>query len=555
MKRTHFFLRALGWGVVLCLGFAQMSIAGGRIRNSGTILNSSSSTLSAQGFNNGKNGIGGTVRNAGIISITNGAGFFNFDSVSNNGGGKFYNIYGAGGGTGGNLNGAFAFNNGNGAGQGTFFNDSTSMTVSGKVQIAGAFSNGVAANFTTLFGTVNYNGAAQTVSELVASNSYGALQINGSGTKTLNNNITIDSSLAINAGSLDESGKTLTLNAAVSGAGTLVASGAGSTTVYNAVGSQNVLGSTYYNLRIQNTGLKTALGGVTLAAGGNLQTTTLNDSLDLTTFALSVPATSTISNTGKIKTAGSVALPATNLTIGGSFVYYGSSTLGNANYGDLSLRGANTFTMPSGTVAVSGSYSVEGTPVGINYTTNSSTFAYNGTGAQTVLGGASHTYFKLNVTGSTDTSIANAKTANGAITIASNASAGFFVLGNTTMDMQSNALSVGAGAADSVQGGARIRWAGNNTFVGGTGLTEMYGTTGTVGAGSGYGALWLSNAVGAYTLAGNVTVSGGTTGVSTSLGLTNAGSLTVAGGQTLTVTGMDLNNNGLMTNNGTVTVN
>lgn len=560
MKYSQLLFRQLVRGMsiaLLAIGFAAVAMAAGRMRNNGKILNNNGSTISAPGFNNGKNGTGGIIRNAGTISITNGGGFFNYDSVSSNGPGQFFNVYGAGLGSGGNLNGAVTFNNGTGTSQGTFLNDSAATANSGKVQIGGTFSNGSAASFTSLIGTVNYNGAAQTVSELVASNTYGSLLINGSATKTLNNNITVAGALAVNAGTFDEAGKTLTLNGTVSGAGILLASGVSSTTIYNASGAQNVLGATYYNLQLKNTGTKTAQGAISLVAGGNLQTVTVSDSLDLAAFWFSDSSTATITNNGKIMAAGVVKLPAANTTIGGTFVYYGTTTLGNANYSNLTLRNANTFTMPAGTVAVGGTYKVEGVPTSIAYTTNSGTFAYSGASAQTILGGATHTYFKLNVTGSADTSIANAKTANGAINITANAAAGFFVLGNTTMDMQSNTISLGAGAVDSVQGGARIRWSSNNAFVGGSGLTELYGASGIIAvtAGNGYGALLLSNSAGACTLAGNVTVSLGTTPVSTAIGLTNAGSLTVAGGQTLTVTGMDLSNNGLLTNSGTITVN
>jgi hypothetical protein len=146
-------------------------------------------------------------------------------------------------------------------------------------------------------------------------------------------------------------------------------------------------------LTIQNGGTKTADGSITV---NNVFTNTAT--FDLATNTLSTGASATITNTGgTIQTAGNVTFGATH-TIAGTFIYQNSTTsqtLGAANYTNLTLSGGSGSTgqknFPSGTVGVSGIYSVAGADR--NY--GSGTLMYNSTSAQNILGGESYNNLTL----------------------------------------------------------------------------------------------------------------------------------------------------------------
>ena len=522
----------------------------GKLRNNGTVVVLHGATNTYQTVSNGRGATGGFIWNGGTITLNQQANFYNYDSVGNTAPGTVHNTYGNSYGIINTRN----FNNGSAAYVGTFLNDSSTVG-GGTLNIAGAFTNGTPSKFTTLKGTVNYNGGiAQQISDSVNSNTYGTLQTATGGTKTMINPITVATALSIGAGStLNENGKTLTINGTSSNAGTFTANGAGSTTIYNGSGAQTVLAATYYNLTVQSTGQKSAAGAVTVS--NLLSVATANDSLDFAANTFTLSPGASVTSSGKLKSSGTVTVPSLNPTIGGTFVYYGGAqTVAGANYTNLVLRNAGVKTLPgTDTVAVSGTYTMEASPTRTYAAGN--TFIYNGTGAQSIVGGAGDSYQRLILSSATDTSSANYKTiAGGNVTITNNASAGFIVLGTTAVDMGANSITFGASHSDSIQGNSKVKWSGNNVYLPGTGVTEFYGSgAGSVVAGAAYGNMLFTGS-GVKSIGAGVTVTA-TGGASSTTGVYVYNNLTVAATGVLNVTHMDLNNDGVLTNNGSITVN
>lgn len=506
------------------------------IKNKGTITNNTGQTISATRFENGKSGVGGTLVNAGTVSVTNSGGFFNYDSANSNGYGLVINF--KNGATAGTIDVSTGkYDNGNG-----LTNNDSLTTFKGIIKVGTTLTNGAGGTFDTDSGEVQFVGGSQTVPNNVVNSTYGYLVSGGTGVKQLAGNIVVDQSLTANQ-NVDVNGKDLTLNNTVGGAGSIVASGVNSRVIYNASGgTQTVLPGTYYSLTLQNGGSKNASGDVTLGAG--TLTTAASTTFDLSTHQLATAAGTSVSNTGTIRTQGTVTFGAAH-TIAGTFIYENattSQTLGGANYTNLTLQGGSGASgqknFPAATVGIAGTFTVSGA----NRDYTGSTVNYNGASAQSVISGES--YNNLTVSGATDTSTANEKTASGSLSIAGALS----IAANTALDMGSNSFStLGSG---SLAGTGKIRWAGSNSHVvGGAGTTEFYGgSASTVAAGT-YGNIWF-NGAGTKTISGAVIA---TAGNSASFGVTVSNNLTVTG--SLTVTGMDLNNDGSLTNSGTITVN
>lgn len=505
----------------ICVSLPFDSAESQIIRNRGTMNNAG--TINCNTFQNYRGGTAGTLNNTGTV---NASALFdnNFTgSVVNNNANGLINVSGA----------ASDFTNGLGS---TYNNLSSSRIIIGNTLTLGT---GI---FRTISGEVEYAKAgAQAIVSAVDSATYGKLRISGgSGAKSLDGNIIVNDSLFFGTGTtFDVNGKTLTLNGHLSGTGALSASAANSKVVYNAAGAQTVRGTTYYDLTLQNGGTKTADAAVTV--NDTLRNTV---TFDMSAYALTTGASAVISNTGTIQTSGDVSFGAAH-TVGGTFVYQNaatSQTLGASNYNNLTLTGGSGATgqknFPPATVAVSGTYTVSGG--NRNYGTG--TFAYASSTAQTVM--SSENYYNLSITGASDTSAANYKTADGNLSV----SGALTVNAGNTLDMQGYSSSTfGAGSSNS----GKIRWSASNVYVPGAGVTEFYGSSaGTVAPGSSYGNLWFTGS-GTKTINGSVTATGG----NAAFGVTIGNNLTIVPSGVLTVTGMDLNNEGSLTNNGTITVN
>jgi hypothetical protein len=471
-----------------------------------------------------------TTKNSGTLNITTAQSFTNFENYKTTTAGTVNN----------SSTTTVSGNYDNGIGT---TNNSTATSI---IRIGGTLTLGTGA-FTTTVGEVEYAGAAaQTVISGVASSTYGKLTLSGGGTKTLGGSVVVNGLVTIAASTEFAVGasNTLTLNAATpfSNSGILTASTAGATVVYNNSSNQYVTGAAYYNLTITNGGTKTVSDGaatVSIAAGGMLTNGT--GTFDLASYALTTTATSSISNGGTIQTAGNVTFGATH-TIAGTFIYQattGTQSISTANYTTLTLSGGSGATgqknFPTGTVSVSGTYSVSGA----DRSYGTGTFVYNGTAAQNIIAGASNQYNNLSLSGTADTSIHKTVT-TGNLTVNGDLTIGT----NTNLDMAAYTGTFGGSASNS----GKIMWQVGNAYVGGTGMTEFYGTTGgNVAAGTSYGNMLFSG-TGLMTFA-----TAGTTIVSGNITINAGAPVTVNNGVTVQVNG-DVDNNGALTINGILNV-
>ena len=112
---------------------------------------------------------------------------------------------------------------------------------------------------------------------------------------------------------------------------------------------------------------------------------------------LAAGATLAMASGANLNVLGAVTLSGTtSFDCGSTFTYggtAGSQTVAAVNYGNLTLSGNSTKTMPSGTVGICGAYAVSGGAV----TYTGSTVDYNGTGNQSVTAAS---YAGLSITGS-----------------------------------------------------------------------------------------------------------------------------------------------------------
>jgi hypothetical protein len=518
------------------MAFAAIAVVIGMVfgqtfRNNGTLNNTS--TFNTGTFQNWRGATAGKVNNRATINVT--VDYLNSNGTQN---GVTHNQLG---GVAGTINVDGNYTNSSG----TTFNSLAASLI----RVGGTLANTTAANFSTDTGAVDYKAATtQTVLATVKSSTYGGLTLSGgsSAVKTLGGSVVVNGLVTIAASTEFAVGttNTLTLNAAspFSGTGTFTASATSATVDYNRNDNQNVRSSTYYNLTLADGGTKSAQGNITLASGGAL---TNNGTFDLTTFDLDMSAASiTVPASDTVRTQGNVSFGANTFTFGGLFLYEktaANQSIGGATYTNLEMAGAGQKDFPTTTVRVNGLYTVAGGTRDYGLTTN--TFAYGGSGAsstQTVLTGES--YRNLTITGASDTTftVAGRKQASGNLSVAG----ALTIAATNVLDMQGNTFSTLGSGANS----GKLMWSGNNTHVGGAGVTEFYGIgTGSVADGA-YGILL-------FTGSGTKTVAGaGTSATNTGLVAMSIASLAVVDVTgTLTVNG-DLENDGLLTNSGSITV-
>jgi hypothetical protein len=246
---------------------------------------------------------------------------------------------------------------------------------------------------------VDYYGSG---AQSVIVTTYGALVASGSGAKTLAGSLSVRDSARVYAASLAVGANTLTMYGTtftLQNSGTLNA--ASSTVDYARDGNQEVVATTYGDLTLSNSTAartKTATGNVTLSAGGALTVgnfDTLSVTGDLNLSGVGV----TIANNEAVKMGGSATFVGT-ITDAGSFYYYGSSaqTIGAVTYSDLRLGNTGDKDFPTGTVAVTGNYTIDGGTGTRDYSTGTFSFAGNSGGAQSITG-LSETFYVLDFSG------------------------------------------------------------------------------------------------------------------------------------------------------------
>ncbi|NUN70291.1 MAG: hypothetical protein HUU02_11325 [Bacteroidetes bacterium] len=343
--------------VLLTLLLTTMVPAQTNIRNNGTITNNGTANVNGY-FENFKNATGGTFNNTGTYTI-----------------GSYFSNNNTGG-----TDGTMSITAGTVTVTGNYTNDNGSTTVNGTgilILNGTTNSNATPVLFSVSSGTVRYQGAAQNV--LAAT--YGTLRLAGSGNKTMDGSVTVNTGFDLNAGTLIVGANTLDIKAATltSTSGTL--SAASGTVSYTLAGTQQVFPATYGTLTLSGAFAKTAQGDITV-------NTTLNNpsgtTLAMGAHGLTAGVSADLSdgvNAGAITTSGTVTFNQASPDIGGLFNYTGTSqAVAAAQYKDLTLSGT-TPSFGAASFLVSGTFTSSAVP-----TFNSaSTFTYNGAGSQTVL--------------------------------------------------------------------------------------------------------------------------------------------------------------------------
>ncbi|HYK76556.1 MAG TPA: G8 domain-containing protein, partial [Daejeonella sp.] len=277
----------------------------------------------------------------------------------------------------------------------------TTLATGAALNVAGNFSN--AGNFTHNNGSVNLNGAAQTIS---GNTSFYILNLSGTGNKDFGNaEVTIGNSFTANGGSM------------VGGSSTFIFNGSnGSITGANA--------KNFYKLQINN-GASIAVNGGTLNISNSfINNGAFNQSAGNTTFNNNQTLTGTGTTTfgGLTVQSGSFLNAGThNFTInggslsassGGTFnggtatvAFTGASSIGNGtgtiNFNNLTIGSGTLSNSTNKNFSLSGNWTNNGT-----YTAGAETITLNGA-AQTIGGNNSTTFSNLTLAGTADKTLDN----------------------------------------------------------------------------------------------------------------------------------------------------
>jgi len=390
---------------------------------------------------------------------------------------------------------------------------------SGTLNIAGNLTAG--GTFTKSTGTVNYNGAAQTVGLY----SYNNLSLTGSGIKTITGLASVTGNFTT-AGTISA---TTTVALAIGGNLTI---GSGTTITIPAF-ALTVTGTSAINgsLVISGTaGTKTFTGAVTIATGASLAETivsTLSFGNDVT-------------NNGTITEIGATAVTiAGNLTNNGTF----TATTGVHTLSGSAKTITGTITIPS--LAVTGSYTNTNT-LTVSTALTGATLT-QGSGATLNIGGTS------TITTLTATALSNTVSYTGAAqTVKAIAYNNLTLSGSgvkTLTGITTIAGNLTLSGTASTTTAANFTIGGNLTIGNGTTLNIgafTFGVTGTTTVGGGTsGTLAFTGAAGVSTFTGNLTMNGGTLSCSVAASMT-APNLTVNAATVNTLSGT----NGTFTING-----
>ncbi|MEI7437322.1 MAG: hypothetical protein WCL16_11030, partial [bacterium] len=413
----------------------------------------------------------------------------------------------------------------------------------GTLNAGGTFLSGTAGTFTPSTGTVNYNGAAQTVGVY----NYNHLTLSGSGAKTMTSITNLTGNLTMSGAATATTATNLAIggNLAVWSNTTLTVGGF----TFAVAGTTSVSGTLAHN---NNTGLKTYVGDVTINSGGIWNETTaaigfsfagsLQNDGTLTVIANS-NGVHTFTGAGKtLSGANAIILP--RVTLDGSYSNAGTLIVSN------SLAGAGALTQGAGATLSLGGPTNTAIPLAtLNASANPNTVNYGGT-AQTVKPVA---YHHLTLSGSGAKNLTDVTTLGGDFTVAgsatllsnavlavsgvfnygssgtsiltNNVNAGSLTMGAGTLNLGTNLTHVFTGAwtrtAGTLNGGSSLLKIGGNvsgaggTFTAGTGTLEWNGAGDQTLAAVTYNHLILSGVgakfIGAGSIAtGNVSIATGT---------------------------------------------
>ena len=440
----------------------------------------------------------------------------------------------------------------------------TTNTNAGTFAISGTATSGTAvANFTNT-GTINISGSGTITG--ITNNAAGIVNHSGSSTITSFNNATATSTLNIST------------TPTVPTFSTLTATFAGNTVNYNGAGNQTVKSTSYSNLIISGSGIKTLAAATSVASGA--LTVKAGTTFALSTYSLGA-TTAPTSVVLEIGTTGSAITGSGTLHLGGNVtVNYITGNSGATISCPINLDGTRTFSVAddgtaatdltlSGVVANgSGTNGISKTDVGTMNLSGANTYSgptsiNAGTldlGSTTALGTSSGTTVSsgavLDLNGITLSSV-RPLTLNGTGLTASPAGALTNTGGNASY---SGAITLGSASTITATTSGTLTCSG--TVGTGAYALTLDGVTGSSGTMSGAISTPTSvtkNGAGTWTLSGTNTYTGNTTVASgtlklgastTSLG-TGAGITSVTSGAGLDLNGFTLSNAEQLTLNGT----
>lgn len=451
--------------------------------------------------------------------------------------------------------------------------------------------------YTLTSATINYTGLGpQTINSTVGT--YGALVVSGTGTKTLQGNITVTNDVTFTSGLFATGGFNLTTTGNIVNNGVTI-SGTGN---FNLNGTTKTISGTFassfptlvigsgasYSMSNNNT-----CGGLTFTAASSSSSFTLSSNNSLVVngnVIINQPGTSGVSsawniNAGTVNVTGTLTMGGTNianrvarivlttgtLSIVGSATLTGSTAVANTL---IDLSGGAGYLTFGGAVNVASSQCTL-TPG------TSSTVTYSGTVAQTIPLSTTMGYFNLitanshssgatlgaaitatNLTGDLTVASGLLKTNNVASTMAANRT--ITVADGATLDAGTTSFIMGTGSVAITINGT-FRTANTNGFSGSlttairttntplitlganstieyNGVTQTVTNTQSSGALS-YNNLTFSNSGGTYSASGNIVVNGALTTV--------AGGTFALGANTLTGTLTSVANSGTITTSNT----
>ncbi|MEQ8302622.1 MAG: T9SS type A sorting domain-containing protein, partial [Cyclobacteriaceae bacterium] len=252
----------------------------------------------------------------------------------------------------------------------------------GLLQVGGTFFAGSSGTLTAGTGTVEYNGAAQTIEVF----SYNNLTLSGSGTKTPAGNLTVGAALNVGGGTtLDVSGVTfaVTGTTTIDGAftitnnpgtktfgGLITVNGSWNNTNENVTvqgggitnnGTFNAGTGTYiFNSTSQDLNGTFTMNNVTVNGGANVLTN--NGSLTVNN-ALSGSGTLAQGAGAVLSLGGASAITNLSANVANNTVNFTGSaqTINNNNYFNLTLSGTGAKTLQTGTTAIGGDLTLSGT--------------------------------------------------------------------------------------------------------------------------------------------------------------------------------------------------
>ncbi|MFA6471680.1 MAG: hypothetical protein WCU00_06525, partial [Candidatus Latescibacterota bacterium] len=351
---------------------------------------------------------------------------------------------------------------------------SINMNNGGTLQIGGTVTISAAGTWTPSTGTVEYNGAAQTLPTTFFT-SYYNLKLSGSLAKTLPTAVTtINGNLTLSGTATATTLGALTIQGnLVVETGTTFATGATSTWTLGVTGTTSVTGT----LTLANTGTKTFTGDVTVNSGGVWNETgiaAINFGGSLTNNATTFTAsTGTHTFSGATKTlSGATTTSIGTVTFTGNYTNSATFTVGTlltVTGASVTLTNNGTLTVTTALAGTGGLTNAAAGTLNINFTgapgittltatASGNTVSYGYAGSQTI---KATTYHHLTTGGGSGTkTLAGAVTVNGNLTIGA----------STTLDVS------GSNYALNVAG----NWVNSGTFTPQSGTVTLNGSGQTI---------------------------------------------------------------------------